>query len=132
MIHSFHTEMIAETEGSSQPKQHSQMGPSRAHPGPIWGPTLPNWGPTGAHMECCLGMSLRYGHKPLTSTGRHGVFYVLVTWDMISEKILTLGHGNFLNSTGRHEHFLNSTERHIDFLKSTCDIRTPHLGPLHD
>ena len=31
------------------------MGPSRAHPGPIWGPTLPNWGPTGAHMECCLG-----------------------------------------------------------------------------
>ena len=37
------------------PKQHSQMGPSRAHPGPIWGPTLPNWGPTRAHMECCLG-----------------------------------------------------------------------------
>ena len=37
------------------PKQHSQMGPSQAHPGPIWGPTLPNWGPTGAHMECCLG-----------------------------------------------------------------------------
>ena len=37
------------------PKQHSQMGPSRAHPGPIWGPTLPNWGPTGAHMKCCLG-----------------------------------------------------------------------------
>ena len=39
------------------PKQHSQMGPSQAHPGPIWGPTLPNWGPTGAHMECCLGNS---------------------------------------------------------------------------
>ena len=38
------------------PKQHSQMGPSQAHPGPIWGPTLPNWGPTGAHMECCLGL----------------------------------------------------------------------------
>ena len=37
------------------PKQHSQMGPSQAHPGPIWGPTFPNWGPTGAHMECCLG-----------------------------------------------------------------------------
>ena len=37
------------------PKQHSQMGPSQAHPGPIWGPTLPNWGPTGAHMERCLG-----------------------------------------------------------------------------
>ena len=37
------------------PKQHSQMGPSQAHPGPIWGPTLPNWGPTGAHIECCLG-----------------------------------------------------------------------------
>ena len=40
----------------SIPKQHSQMGPSQAHPGPIWGPTLPNWGPTGAHMECCLGI----------------------------------------------------------------------------
>ena len=39
----------------SIPKQHSQMGPSQAHPGPIWGPTLPNWGPTGAQMECCLG-----------------------------------------------------------------------------
>ena len=43
---------------TSQPKQHSQMGPSRAHPGPIWGPTLPNRGPTGAHMECCLGGSV--------------------------------------------------------------------------
>ena len=39
----------------SVPKQHSQMGPSQAHPEPIWGPTLPNWGPTGTHMECCLG-----------------------------------------------------------------------------
>ena len=37
------------------PKQHSQIGPSQAHPGPIRGPTLPNWGPTGAHVECCLG-----------------------------------------------------------------------------
>ena len=31
-----------------------------------------------------------------------------------------MGHGNFLNSTGRH----------IYFLKPTCDISTPHLGPL--
>ena len=27
-----------------------------------------------------------------------------------------MGHGNFLNSTGRHEHFFNSTGRH-NFLK---------------
>ena len=31
-------------------KQRSQMGPSQAHPGPIWGPTLPSWGPTGAQL----------------------------------------------------------------------------------
>ena len=36
-----------------------------------------------------------------------------------------MGHGHFLNSTGRHEHFLNSTGRHEHFLKSTCKIRTP-------
>ena len=44
-----------------------------------------------------------------------------------------MGHGNFLNSTGRHEHVLNSTGRHAYyFLKSTCDIRTPRLGPHSD
>ena len=48
--------VIMHFEGACHiPKQHSQMGPSQAHLGPIWGPTLPNWGPTGAHMECCLG-----------------------------------------------------------------------------
>ena len=45
------------------PRQHSQMGPSQAHPGPIWGPTLPNWGPTGAHMECCLGVWKYFGRN---------------------------------------------------------------------
>ena len=24
--------------------------------GPNWGPPWPNHGPTGAHMECCLGL----------------------------------------------------------------------------
>ena len=41
-----------------------------------------------------------------------------------------MGHGHFLNSTGRHEHFLNSTGRHWAFLKSTRKIRTPRQGPL--
>ena len=36
-----------------------------------------------------------------------------------------MGHGHFLNSTGRHEYFLNSTGRHWAFLKSTRKIRTP-------
>ena len=36
-----------------------------------------------------------------------------------------MGHGHFLNSTGRHGHFLNSTGRHWAFLKSTRKIRTP-------
>ena len=56
------------------PKQHSQMGPSQAHPGPIWGPTLPNWGPTGAHMEFCLGacVFVRFG---LTSSSYFPLCY---------------------------------------------------------
>ena len=29
--------------------------PKWAPVGPNRGPTVPNWGPTGAHMECCLG-----------------------------------------------------------------------------
>ena len=36
-----------------------------------------------------------------------------------------MGHGHFLNSTGRHGHFLNSTGRHWAFLKSTRKIWTP-------
>ena len=36
-----------------------------------------------------------------------------------------MGHGHFLNSTGRHEHFLNTTGRHWAFLKSTGKIGTP-------
>ena len=36
-----------------------------------------------------------------------------------------MGHGHFLNSTGRHECFLNSTGRHWAFLKSTRKFRTP-------
>ena len=54
----------------SLPKQHSQTGPSQAHPGPIWGPTLPNWGPTGAHMKCCLGRSLSYTYNAKRSVPR--------------------------------------------------------------
>ena len=36
-----------------------------------------------------------------------------------------MGHGHFLNSTGRHDQFLNSTGRQKAFLKSTCKIKTP-------
>ena len=55
------TRTWAARRSSNPPKQHSQMGPSQAHPGPIWGPTLPNWGPTGAHMKCCLGEVVERG-----------------------------------------------------------------------
>ena len=56
-------------------KQHSQMGPSQAHPGPIWHPTLPNWGPTGAHMECCLGFNTFHKHVEYTSITCHVVYF---------------------------------------------------------
>ena len=40
-----------------------------------------------------------------------------------------MGHGHFLNSTGRHEYFLNSTGRHWAFIKSTRKSGPPVKGP---